>query len=209
MSVQTGRSTGTLATWNDERGFGFISAADGSRVFAHISAFPARAARPQLGESLTFEVERGADGKRRARGIRYSSQGGRSPAAAKPQQPNARRNSRSAGAGNYLVIIAFVALALYINAINPIPLWIVVVYVLASVACFAVYAFDKSAAKNGRWRVPENTLHVLALIGGWPGAICAQQMLRHKTQKTSFRVVFWLTVVANVVAFVTFATLAQ
>lgn len=195
-----------MATWNDERGFGFISTPGGERVFAHISAFPARAARPQLGESLTFEVERGADGKSRARGIRYSNQSGHSPAAAKPRRSNVRRNSRSAGAGNYLAIVAFAALALYINASTPIPLWIVALYVLASIACFAVYAFDKSAAKGGRWRVPENTLQLLSVLGGWPGAICAQQMLRHKTQKTSFRIVFWLTVVVNVLAFALLTT---
>lgn len=50
---------------------------------------------------------------------------------------------------------------------------------------------------TGSWRVPENTLHLLALLGGWPGALYAQQTLRHKTQKTSFRIVFWMTVLAN------------
>ena len=62
---------------------------------------------------------------------------------------------------------------------------------------FAAYAIDKSAAKGGRRRIPENSLHLLALAGGWPGAFVAQRLLRHKTRKVSFQVVFWLTVVAN------------
>lgn len=79
-------------------------------------------------------------------------------------------------------------------------------YVLAAIAAaylslgiitFAVYAWDKAAARRGAWRVPEATLHVLAVLGGWPGALAAQQVLRHKTRKQPFRTVFWFTVGLN------------
>jgi uncharacterized membrane protein YsdA (DUF1294 family) len=46
----------------------------------------------------------------------------------------------------------------------------------------------------------------LGVVGGWPGAIVAQQMLRHKTQKASFRSAFWGSVVINVIVVVVFAT---
>ncbi len=46
---------------------------------------------------------------------------------------------------------------------------------------------------DGR-RVPEKTLHLLALFGGWPGALMGQRVFRHKTQKFGFRIVFWLCV---------------
>ncbi|MDP3638593.1 MAG: DUF1294 domain-containing protein, partial [Azonexus sp.] len=59
------------------------------------------------------------------------------------------------------------------------------------------YALDKSAAQGGRWRTQESTLHLLALIGGWPGALIAQNRLRHKSRKTSFQLVFWMTVLLN------------
>ncbi|HJV94205.1 MAG TPA: DUF1294 domain-containing protein [Azonexus sp.] len=62
---------------------------------------------------------------------------------------------------------------------------------------FIAYAADKSAARNDRWRTAENTLHLLALIGGWPGALVAQNRLRHKSSKTSFLAVFWATVLLN------------
>ena len=68
---------------------------------------------------------------------------------------------------------------------------------LMSVVTYAVYALDKSAARRGRPRVPERKLHLLALLGGWPGALIAQQRLRHKTRKTTFQIVFWLTVLLN------------
>jgi len=64
-----------------------------------------------------------------------------------------------------------------------------------------MYAIDKSAARKGAWRTQESTLHLLSLAGGWPGALIAQQKLRHKTRKPSFRVVFWITVVLNCGAF--------
>jgi len=64
-----------------------------------------------------------------------------------------------------------------------------------------VYALDKSAAKKGAWRTQESTLHLLSLAGGWPGALIAQQKLRHKSKKQSFRFVFWVTVIMNCSAF--------
>lgn len=43
----------------------------------------------------------------------------------------------------------------------------------------------------------ETALHVFSLIGGWPGALVAQRVLRHKTKKRSFQIEFWVTVILN------------
>ena len=83
-----------------------------------------------------------------------------------------------------------------------VPSWLSVVYAVASVLCFALYAADKAAATAGRHRVSERTLLLVGLVGGWPGAIAAQQLLRHKTQKQSFRWKFGVTVALNLIAFV-------
>lgn len=94
-------------------------------------------------------------------------------------------------AGIFLAFIAASALA------GKLPLAILGLYLGASLAAFIAYAMDKSAARNDRWRTQEHTLHLLALIGGWPGALIAQNRLRHKSSKTSFLAAFWITVLLN------------
>lgn len=65
---------------------------------------------------------------------------------------------------------------------------------------FYVYWQDKFAATQGAWRTQEDTLHLFGLIGGWPGAWFAHQILRHKSSKQAFRNVYWMTAVLNVAA---------
>ena len=69
-----------------------------------------------------------------------------------------------------------------------------VVPFLLSVFAFFAYRSDKRCAEAGAWRVPEATLHIISLIGGWPGAFLAQHVFRHKTSKLSFQFVFWFVV---------------
>jgi len=88
----------------------------------------------------------------------------------------------------------------FVVAIGPAQLALVVTYVALSTAAFALYGRDKAAAMNGGWRTPEITLHALSLLGGWPGALVAQRVFRHKTRKQSFRAIFWCTVIVNCVA---------
>jgi uncharacterized membrane protein YsdA (DUF1294 family) len=73
------------------------------------------------------------------------------------------------------------------------------IYIALSLVTFLVYASDKSAARKGEQRTRESTLHLLALACGWPGALLAQHLLRHKSRKLAFRGIFWLTVIANLV----------
>ena len=77
------------------------------------------------------------------------------------------------------------------------PLWAVGAALGLNLFTFLAYASDKNAAQRGMWRTKESHLHLLALVGGWPAAWLAQQMLRHKSQKTEFRAVYALTVVAH------------
>ena len=74
-------------------------------------------------------------------------------------------------------------------------LWIFFVIHLVSInlLTFTAYGYDKSAARAGRWRVKEKALHAMSFVGGTFGAFAAQKVFRHKTRKTSFRIVFWLT----------------
>ena len=98
---------------------------------------------------------------------------------------------------SYLAILIFIVALCASYLLGYTPLFTSVIYVVLSLVTFLAYAKDKSAAQNGTWRVSEGTLHTLSLFSGWPGAIIAQQLFRHKTKKTSFRIPFWITVVVN------------
>lgn len=75
---------------------------------------------------------------------------------------------------------------------------LVAVYAVLSVVALVLYRVDKRAAQRGAWRTRESTLHLVALLGGWPGALAGRRLLRHKTRKQPFVRVLWLTVAANV-----------
>ncbi len=96
-----------------------------------------------------------------------------------------------------IFVSAFIALVVTATLIGRLPLVVLGTYLVASAIAFIAYAFDKSAAKNDKWRTQENTLHLLALFGGWPGAFAGQRLLRHKSRKKSFQIVFWITVILN------------
>jgi len=93
-----------------------------------------------------------------------------------------------------LLFIIFLAVSVFFNKL---PIQIFGIYCIASLITFIFYAIDKSSAQSDSWRTPEQTLHVLALVGGWPGALIAQQKLRHKSSKKEFRIVFLATVLIN------------
>ena len=76
------------------------------------------------------------------------------------------------------------------------------VYGIMSAATYVAYALDKSAARRDQSRTPEATLHLLELLGGWPGALVAQRMIRHKNAKVGYQIMFWLIVAIHVAAWV-------
>ncbi|KOX64015.1 hypothetical protein AA303_16315 [Pseudomonas psychrophila] len=75
-------------------------------------------------------------------------------------------------------------------------------YTVASLVAFGLYWYDKLQARTGQWRTPENVLHGVELLGGWPGALVAQQVFRHKTRKVSYQVFFWLIVALHQVIWI-------
>jgi uncharacterized membrane protein YsdA (DUF1294 family) len=68
-----------------------------------------------------------------------------------------------------------------------------------SLATFIVYGIDKRRAKQEGDRISELKLHILSLLGGWPGAIAGQKLFRPKTHKKSFGLIFWLSVLGNLI----------
>ena len=173
--------SGRVVEWQDDKGFGFIKPA-GSRqkVFFHISALVHTDHRPVAGEQVTFELTQDAKGRDQAckvvvKGVKASYTGGRAGPVA-------------------LVVVSVLILR------AGFPFWMLGLFPAMSLFTYCVYAHDKRAAKKGRWRVSENTLHLLSLFGGWPGALYAQRRLRHKSQKQPFKFILSITVLGNVAA---------
>jgi len=190
------RFEGKLKSWNDERGFGFIESTQGGQeIFVHVKAFKTRATRPQIDQVFSFEVELGPQGKKRATNVEIVR--------AAPTRPSRRRESPAQwGTATLFALPLFLIVFAIVSVLWRPPLWFAGVYLVISAFAFLAYAADKSAARRQAWRTPESTLHFLALAGGWPGALLAQQFLRHKSTKAEFRSVFWATVILNSLGFV-------
>lgn len=175
------RIRGTITKWN-EKGFGFITPADGGKqVFVHVRAFSGTNQRPGAGMKVTYEVAHDPEGRLRAEnaaiaGIRF--------------MPGPASTA-------FVVGVVFLSLVAFAATRGSLPIFLFWLFLGMSVLAFGLYKLDKSAARNEGQRTPENTLHIVALLGGWPGALYAQQLLRHKSRKLSFQVVFWLSVMAN------------
>jgi len=177
---------GTISSWNDEKGFGFISPiAGGARIFVHIKAFGGRHRRPALNDVVTFSVGKDSQGRARALSVAISG------------DSTSRPRLRSGTASAVIVGSVFLAVLAMLVFTTRLPPLILHAYVIISAVTFLTYAFDKRSARRGGWRISEKTLHALALAGGWPGALVARQVLRHKSRKQPFRFVFWITVIAN------------
>lgn len=226
-SAVTMRLRGTIKTWNDERGFGFIRPeTPGPDVFLHISALPSGTHRPTVGERVQYFLLPGDQGKPRAKGVTYVDRAIEPPAPKLPQsqtpkasanasfkpsvrsdlsprtkRADARPSGRHWTLPRLLAMPAFAAYWWWVVQQFEFQPWLLFAYAGMSVLAFLVYANDKFAAEGKRWRTPEATLLGLALWCGWPGALIAQQVLRHKNKKATFVFAFWLVVIGNWVLF--------
>lgn len=198
MSLVGQEFRGKIIRWNDEKGFGFIQCNDlPNEIFFHIREYRARNQRPSEGEGVVFLYGIGKNNKPQATSVRQ--------AAFVMQQQHRRRKyeKRQAEfkAGQLqslaLAVVAY-ALLIALAFVGILPFKVVLWYAVLGVLTFGAYWKDKAAAQNGAWRTPESTLHILALTGGWIGAMLAHTYLRHKSQKQEFRMFYYITVVVNI-----------
>ena len=206
------RVKGTLTKWLDDKGFGFITPLAGGReVFVHINSFVSKGQRPEQGCVLTYELVKDKQGRLNAGNVTHQGerliQSVNSTARHHPHKQSVRNNRQSAKSFitfTLLFSIGFIIGLFALVLFTPLSFHFFSGYLLLSLLTFIFYGFDKRAAQKGTWRTSELKLHILALIGGWPGAVFAQQTLRHKSKKLSFRVELWLTILLNVAIFVWF-----
>ena len=188
------RQAGRITGWNDDKGYGFVTPHDGGpRAFVHIKAFQIGSRRPVEGDLISYEVSKDAAGRANAAGVRFAGQRIEAPRRVRPLSSPLRHIPRRLLGMLVLLGIAASAIVGWVPVVAALACWLI------SFVTYLVYWRDKDAAGANEGRVPESTLHLLDLFGGWPGALIAQQQFRHKTVKASFQAAFWLTVLLNVV----------
>jgi uncharacterized membrane protein YsdA (DUF1294 family) len=101
-----------------------------------------------------------------------------------------------------LAILVIPTLGMLYLAIARVTIWVGPLHLALSVLTYLVYRYDKGRARSGGRRISERTLHILEALGGWPGAMLAQQHFRHKSRKVRYRWVFWTLVALHQVLWI-------
>ena len=171
---------GRIVEWNSEKAYGFLQAGR-QRVFLHSRDFAEKRKAPEIGDKVRFEMDADSHGRPCAIQAVHLGNGGEITFA---------KIFLLTG----LLVLPILA-GVRLNERLPGPGWVLPAYAgMISLLTFAAYGWDKRRARNQGWRVPENSLHLLELIGGWPGAFLAQRWFRHKVSKRWFQFLFWLIV---------------
>lgn len=189
------RYQGRLRDWNDDKGFGFVAPnGGGDKVFVHIKAFKRLSRRPVDGDLITYTVAKDARARLRAESVRL---------AIEPERDDGRATPGIIGPAFALLFVAALTGA---GLTDQLPMAVLAGYGAMSAIAIIAYGMDKSAATASRQRTPESTLHLLGLLCGWPGALLAQRVFRHKSRKQEFQSTFWGIVVINVAALMIFGS---
>ena len=145
------RTKGKITSWNEEKGFGFITPITGGKqIFIHINAFYNRNRRPTINQIVTYALS--SDKQGRPCAITATLAGDRLP----------EKEKRNHGSQS-IVVAAFFLIIVGTSVLSArIPPQILMLYMVASLLTFIMYALDKSAAKKGAWRTQESTLHILS-----------------------------------------------
>jgi len=169
---------GTIASWDPRKGYGLVEA-EGRRIFLHQRDFRERHKHPQPGDTIVFTLGTDRHGRTCATQATHWNDGGRLTWSA---------------AGVLACLLLTPAVAAWEAASTRGLLYLLGWYATTSGVLYFAYLDDKSRARDGAWRTPENVLHFFAFAGGWAGAFVAQRRLRHKCTKLGFLFWFWLSV---------------
>ena len=178
---------GKIIKWDQDKGFGFIEpSGGGDDIFIHKTALLNRKRTPQVNDKLEFSISTDKQGRYCAAKARFA--GEKKPASS---------YKKTSPFSIYLSCAFLVALCVAYG-LGVVPKLLLFYYLALSLTALVYYFVDKSRAQRGAKRIREKSLHFVSLAGGWPGAAIAQQVLRHKSVKVEFRVVYWATVMVNI-----------
>lgn len=179
LQPSTTEHLGIIAEWRSNQGYGFLDFGS-TRLFLHARDLEMNRA-PRAGDKIRFTV--GTDAKGRL--------------CAKNAVP-LRGGSGSLGVFSACALFALLVLpAKALWHLRFDTYWTLVYALAINLMTYASYANDKRRARTKAWRIPEVNLHLMELLGGWPGAWVAQRRFRHKTSKPSYQFTFWFIILTH------------
>lgn len=189
------RLQGTVCYWRDDKGFGFVITDNTERLFFHIRDFSqAPARRPQHGDKLSFQVRLDQQQRYYAVLLQFEDRPALLEKRADAAGPNFTQIQQHAWYFRYLYFALLLLSLLAGSFAFTVPLF----YLEASLFTYWLYQIDKKLAASGHSsRLPEESLQMFSLIGGWPGALVAQKRLRHKVHKVPFQREFRFVIYGN------------
>lgn len=201
---------GTIIQYDNEKKFGFIQTKNNKDIFFHIREFRPRR-EPAIGEQIVFELGEDNQGricavniqelsfiiqKEKEKAQKIQRRQAYEAYQERQEQKHSVLNAVCIFGLVYLILIAIAIL--FFNISKLIFIW----YIIISIVSFVVYYLDKVAAENDERRTPEKTLHLIDVLGGWIGASFAHKFLNHKATKAEFRVVFYITIIVNIIGLI-------
>lgn len=174
----------TVISWKTEQGYGFMKNPNGGAdLFLHINDIQGKL-EPKCGDTVRFRLKTDEKGKTVVYGARIAGFNAFS--------------TLSWIATTLVAATPFVLSAITFKR-SPLPL---ISYSIMSTVCFFMIKIDKRRAEDGRWRIPDDSMHLAQLLWGWPGTLIAQKIYFHKARKKTFQgtlnfiifihIIFWV-----------------
>jgi len=194
---------GIIKSWEVDEGVGLIQPyGGGNDITIHISDLKNSQYKPKRGDTICFKVIADKDGTLKAYDAfiyvpeKKQQQPQNKPVIKKTTKKSKSKENQFGLFCKYVIAsLPFIfSVDLIIQKMIILPFF---VYAMMSLLTFFVYAIDETKAHKRKWRTPENIFHWLEFLGGWPGALMTQHVIRHKNRERSYQLILWLTVIVH------------
>jgi uncharacterized membrane protein YsdA (DUF1294 family)/cold shock CspA family protein len=194
---------GIIKSWEVDEGVGLIQPSGGGKdIVIQFSDLKNSHYQPKQGDTICFKVIAEEDGKIKAYdAFIYAPEKSQLQPRNKPVIKKKLHKSKPKGNQFWAFCKYFIASLPFIFSVDLIIQKMIIlpffVYAIMSLLTFFVYAIDETKAHKRKWRTPDNIFHWLAFLGGWPGALITQHVIRHKNRERSFQLILWLIVIVH------------